>query len=155
MKRSSPALRRLFTVLATATIGVLAALAFANPSQAGGSGGGGSTPTCRPTYTHASHQPSHAPSSQSVSHSPSQGVSVSPSSPVAVSAPVSVGASASASTGVGASAGVSSTPVGGTGGGSGLPVTGVSGIAFAGVALALIGGGTALVLLGRRRRSTP
>jgi hypothetical protein len=43
---------------------------------------------------------------------------------------------------------------GGAGGGGGLPVTGVSGIAFASVALALIGGGAVLVLLGRRRRGS-
>jgi hypothetical protein len=47
-----------------------------------------------------------------------------------------------------------SIPGGGSGGGGGLPTTGVSGIAFGGVALVLIGGGTALVLLGRRRRAT-
>jgi hypothetical protein len=53
------------------------------------------------------------------------------------------------------SAVVSASPsTGGGGGGGGLPTTGVSGIAFGGVALVLIGGGTALVLLGRRRRGS-
>jgi hypothetical protein len=45
-----------------------------------------------------------------------------------------------------------STPAGGSGGGGGLPVTGVNSVAFVGVAMVLIGGGTALVLMSRRRR---
>jgi hypothetical protein len=61
--------------------------------------------------------------------------SPSPSAPAPASAPVSLPASSPAS-----------------GGGGGLPVTGAPTIAFAGVALVLIAGGTLLVLLGRRRR---
>jgi hypothetical protein len=233
VKRSSPAFRRLFTVLATATIGVLAALAFASPASAwsgsvhgssecqsasgtflvtwkikndygaaeafiksftvtpdtpvtaGGTAiGVGTTIAAGASITGTQVVPGDTatvtltvvfgwqgstetftaygkvtPNDMCTKPSspPPPPASSPPASvpPVATSASASVGASTSASTGVGASAGVSSTPVGGTGGGSGLPVTGVSGIAFAGVALALIGGGTALVLLGRRRRSTP
>lgn len=71
-----------------------------------------------------------------------------------VKPPVSPSASPSPSPSKTSPAAHSASPVTGSGGGGGLPVTGVNTVAIAGVAVALIGGGVVLVLLGRRRRDS-
>jgi hypothetical protein len=93
--------------------------------------------------------PSTSPSS-SPSESPSQSPSGQPTSPSASPSPSRSGSTAPSAS---ASAQPSLTPVGDGGGSGSLPVTGTSLGLIAGGALALLGSGTALLVLTRRRRS--